>query len=238
MAKSKRAPASVGANVARAEGIEKLTGQARYIDDITFPGMIYGATVRSTIAHGRVVEIERDPTFDWSDFVIVGPRDIPEEGRNVVAMIVDDQPFLVEERVRHQAEPLLLLAHADRARLAAALKHLKVHYADEPAVLDFETASQVLKEIKIEKGDLDAGFAEADRIIEGTYRTGAQEQLYIECNGVIAMPEGGGITIYGSMQCPYYVSKAMQKLFGLPQEKIRVVQTTTGGGFGGKEEYP
>src|SRR5262249_45453989 len=90
--------------------------------------------------------------------------------------------------------------------------------------------------------DLDAGFAEAETIIEGTYRTGAQEQLYIEPNGMIALPGCGdfsdGVTVYGSMQCPYYVVKALEKLFGLARERIRVVQTTTGGGFGGKEEYP
>ncbi|MEP6800739.1 MAG: molybdopterin cofactor-binding domain-containing protein, partial [Acidobacteriota bacterium] len=75
-------------------------------------------------------------------------------------------------------------------------------------------------------------------VVEGEYRTGHQEQLYIECNGVIAVPENGGITVYGSLQCPYYVHKALVVLLGLPPEKVRVVQTETGGGFGGKEEYP
>jgi CO/xanthine dehydrogenase Mo-binding subunit len=242
MAKSKRPRGSVGTNVTRAEGVEKLTGEARYIDDLTFRGMLWGATVRSTIPRGRVVEIERDPAFDWREFVIVGHRDIPELGRNVVALITDDQPFLAVDEVRHQAEPLLLLAHADRARLADAMRHIRVHYEPEPAVLDFEAATTVLKEIRIDKGSVERGLQEADRIIEGTYRTGAQEQLYIECNGVIALPDldgdPGGITVYGSLQCPYYVSKAMQQLFGLPKEKVRIVQTTTGGGFGGKEEYP
>jgi CO/xanthine dehydrogenase Mo-binding subunit len=231
----------VGTNVARAEGEDKLTGRARYIDDLRFEGMLHGATVRSTIAHGRILEIERDPRFDWSGFTIVDARDI-EAGRNVVAMIAADQPFLAADRVQHQAEPILLLAHADRARLAEALGRVKVHYAPEPALLDFEQASEVLKELRIEKGFVEAGFAEAARIIEGTYRTGAQEQLYIECNGVIALPEHlgdpTGVTVYGSLQCPHYVSRALEQLFGLPSSKVRVVQTTTGGGFGGKEEYP
>jgi CO/xanthine dehydrogenase Mo-binding subunit len=237
MSKAKRAPrGSVGTNVARAEGADKLTGRARYIDDLTFPRMIYGATVRSTIPRGRILEVERDTSFDWSGFTIVDHRDIP--GKNVVAMIMEDQPFLAVDQVHHQAEPILLLAHADRARLAEALAHIKIHYAAETALLDFEKSDQVLKQIAIEKGNVDEGFAAADQIIEGTYRTGAQEQLYIECNGVIAMADEGSVTIYGSLQCPYYVSRAMRQLFGLPQEKVRVVQTTTGGGFGGKEEYP
>ena len=76
-------------------------------------------------------------------------------------------------------------------------------------------------------------------IVEGEYHTGAQEQLYIENNGVIAIAnDADGVTVWGSMQCPYYVHKALIKLFALPEEKIRVIQTETGGGFGGKEEYP
>ena len=148
---------AVGRNVPRAEGVEKLTGQARYVDDLSFPGMLHGATVRSTMPHARIVEIERDLSFDWSGFTVVNHRDVPAGGKNVVAMIAEDQPYLAVDEVRHQAEPLLLLAHADRARLAAGLTHIKVHYQPLPAVLDFETAAEVLKEISISKGDIDAG---------------------------------------------------------------------------------
>jgi CO/xanthine dehydrogenase Mo-binding subunit len=233
----------VGHNVARAEGVDKVTGAARYIDDLAFDGMLYGATVRSTVAAGRIVAIDRDPDFDWSGFTFVDHRDIAAPGRNVVAMITEDQPVLAIDRVRHQAEPVALLAHADRARLADGLAHVRVRYEAEPAQLDFDSATTVLKEIAIRRGDLDAAFARADVVVEGTYRTGAQEQLYIEPNGVIAVPghahpDDGGITVYGSIQCPYYVVRALRVLTGLPEDKVRVVQTTTGGGFGGKEEYP
>ena len=235
---------TVGHNVARAEGVEKVTGAARYIDDLAFDGMLYGATIRSTIPAGRIVAVERDKAFDWSGFTWVDHRDIVAPGKNVVAMIVDDQPFLAVDRVRHQAEPIALIAHADRARLADGLAHVHVRYDAEPAQLDFESADKVLKEIAIRRGDVDAVFARRGvTVVEGTYRTGAQEQLYIECNGVIAQPgaehaDDGGITVHGSMQCPYYVVRALCTLTGLPREKVRVVQTTTGGGFGGKEEYP
>ena len=86
---------------------------------------------------------------------------------------------------------------------------------------------------------MDDVWSKADFIVEGEYYTGAQEQLYIENNGAIAIANrADGVTVWGSMQCPYYVHKALIKLFGLPEEKIRVIQTETGGGFGGKEEYP
>ncbi len=97
----------------------------------------------------------------------------------------------------------------------------------------------VFKSFLVDKGNVDEVWTTADFIVEGEYRTGAQEQLYIENNGVVAIAnKEEGVTVWGSMQCPYYVHKALVKLFGLPEEKIRVIQTETGGGFGGKEEYP
>ena len=97
----------------------------------------------------------------------------------------------------------------------------------------------VFKKFLVDKGNVDDVWSKADFIVEGEYETGAQEQLYIENNGAIAMANADdGVTVWGSMQCPYYVHKALIKLFGLPEEKIRVIQTETGGGFGGKEEYP
>src|SRR6185436_4960144 len=94
------------------------------------------------------------------------------------------------------------------------------------------------KEIAIRKGDAAAALAGAEIVVEGTYRTGHQEHVYIEPNGVIAVPENGGVTIHGSLQCPYYVQRALCRLLALPPDKVRIVQAETGGGFGGKEEYP
>src|SRR5206468_1770762 len=97
----------------------------------------------------------------------------------------------------------------------------------------------VFKSFLVDKGNVDEAWSSADQIIEGEYYTDAQEQLYIENNGVIAIANSGeDVTVWGSMQCPYYVHKALLKLFGLTEEKVRVIQTETGGGFGGKEEYP
>jgi hypothetical protein len=83
-----------------------------------------------------------------------------------------------------------------------------------------------------------ARLSQADVVVEGEYRTGAQEQLYLEPQGIVALPQDGGITIYGSLQCPYYVHAALRALLALPAERVRVIQMETGGGFGGKEEYP
>lgn len=223
---------AVGRNVLRKDGFSKVTGAAKYVDDLTFPGMLHGKTVRSTIPCGEILSIS--PRFDPSRFVVVDHRDIP--GRNIVALIEDDQPCLVEQHVRHFAEPVLLIAHENREHLLDA--SVDIEYRAATPVFDAERSNHVFKEIEIKKGDLERGFAEAELIVEGEYRTGHQEQLYIEPNGFIAVPEADGITVYGSLQCPYYVHKALVVLLGLPGEKVRVVQTETGGGFGGKEEYP
>ena len=229
-----RRSSSVGRNVPRKEGLDKVTGAARYVDDLAFPGMLHARTVRSAIPSGEIADLRLD--FDRTGFTIADWRDVP--GRNTIALIELDQPCLAEREIRHFAEPILLLAHEDRERLLDAERGVTIEYRPSEPVYDPERSPQCFKEIVIEKGEIARGFAEADRIVEGEYRAGHQEQLYIEPNGVIALPENGGVTVYGSLQCPYYVHRALRVLLGLPEDRVRVVQTETGGGFGGKEEYP
>ena len=237
----------VGTSVPRREGREKVTGQARYIDDMVLPEMLYGATVRSRIARGRIKRITFGPGIDWTEFVIVAPEDIP--GKNCIALIEDDQPCLADGMVNHPEEALLLIAHRDRNLLPRAVDAVLVEYDTLPGIFTMEASeerSQIIwgtdntfKTYLIEKGDVDAVWQTADYIVEGEYRTGAQEQLYIENNGMIAaFHPKEGLTVWGSLQCPYYVHKALVKLCDLPGDRVRVVQTETGGAFGGKEEYP
>jgi CO/xanthine dehydrogenase Mo-binding subunit len=225
---------AVGRNVPRKEGRDKVSGSSRYIDDLSFPNLLHARTIRSTIPAGAIADISFP--FDTNGFTIVDFNDIP--GRNVVALIDEDQPCLAERTIRHVAEPVLILAHDDRDRLRAA--DVRIAYRAETPIYDPSASPLCFKSIAIDKGDLDAGMAQADEIIEGQYRVGAQEQLYIEPNGVVAVPadDARGIAVYGSMQCPYYVHRALTVLLGFPDDRVRVVQTETGGGFGGKEEYP
>src|SRR5580704_8008980 len=237
----------IGASVPRKEGRDKVTGRAQYIDDMTLPEMIYGATVRSTIPRGRIKNITFGPEVEWKEFVVASAKDIP--GKNCVALISDDQPCLAHDVVNHPEEPILLLAHPNRHVLRKAVEAVSIEYDPLPALFTLEESEQpkqiiwgtdnVFKHYLIEKGDVDTVWSNADYIVEGEYTTGAQEQLYIENNGVIAsFDPANGITLWGSLQCPYYVHKALMKLFHLPEDKVRVVQTETGGAFGGKEEYP
>lgn len=237
----------VGKPVPRKEGRKKVTGQSLYVDDLTLPGMLHGVTVRSSVPRGRIKNISFTGNIPWEQFTIVTAKDIP--GANYVALILNDQPYLAAQVVNHAEEPILLLAHEDKYLLEEARRQVKIEIEELPPVLSLEESLQrkeiiwgednVFKSFLVEKGTVDAAWADAAYIVDGQYETGAQEQLYIENNGAIAIANSeDGVTVWGSMQCPYYVHKALLKLFDLPETNVRVIQTETGGGFGGKEEYP
>jgi CO/xanthine dehydrogenase Mo-binding subunit len=237
----------IGKSVTRKEGRNKVTGQARYVDDLTFPDMIHGVTVRSHVARGRIRGIHFEGEIPWAEFTIVTAKDIPS--KNCVALLIEDQPCLADEFVNHPEEPVVLLAHPDKYLLEEARRavRLEIEPLSAAFTLDESLAKKQIiwgddntfKSFHVEKGDVDGAWSEAAFIVEGEYETGAQEQLYIEPQGMIARASPAeGVTVWGSLQCPYYVHKALVRLFGLSKERIRVVQTETGGGFGGKEEYP
>ena len=228
-----------GAAPLRREGPDKLTGAAKYTDDLVFPGAWFGATIRSTDAHARFAGLDLDDGFDWSTIIVVTAADIP--GENVVSLIKADQPILVaiDGEIQHHAEPLALLAAPDRATLRAARAAVRVRTEPLPAIFDPLASEHVFAAYELASGDPDAAFAAADLVLEGEYRVGHQEQLYIENNAMIAVPSAdGGVTIHGSLQCPYYIHAALKTGLGLDDRRARVIQAETGGGFGGKEEYP
>jgi CO/xanthine dehydrogenase Mo-binding subunit len=241
----------VGKPIPRKEGRKKVTGQALYVDDLTFPGMLHGVTVRSSVPRGRIKSISFAGDIPWNEFTIVTAKDIRDLklGENYVALILNDQPYLADGVVNHPEEAIVLLAHPDKYLLEEARRHVSIEYEALPAVFSLQDSlakkeiiwgeDNIFKKFLVDKGNVDDAWSKADFVVEGEYETGAQEQLYIENNGAIAIANpNDGVTVWGSMQCPYYVHKALIKLFGFPEEKIRVIQTETGGGFGGKEEYP
>ena len=170
---------------------------------------------------------------------LVTATDIP--GDNVVSLIHDDQPILVPigGEIRHQAEPVALLAAADRADAPRGARARPATDRAAAGGVRPAPSTVVFAEYDLAKGDVAAGLAGADLIVDGVYRVGHQEQLYIENNAMIAVPRAdGGVTVHGSLQCPYYVHRALRRGLGLDAEQAQVVQAETGGGFGGKEEYP
>jgi CO/xanthine dehydrogenase Mo-binding subunit len=243
----------VGTSVPRVDGVAKVTGRALYLDDLDADGAWHGATVRSQVAHGVLEAVELDPAFDASSAVIVTSDDI--WGKNVIALIEDDQPALVPigGRVMHRDEAIALVAAPTRALAFAAARAVRPRIAPLPPVLDVEAAlagaqslygaDNIFKKFLIRKGhtrddELDAAFAGAAQVIEGVYTTSPQEQMYIEPQAMMAHWRDGRCHIVGSMQCPYYVHKAMKPLLACDADGVVITQSVTGGGFGGKEEYP
>jgi len=199
----------VGSPVHRKEGVDKLMGRARYVDDIERDGMWHGATVRSTIPRGLVRSIEFDPRINWSEFAVVTAADIP--GKNHIQLIFADQPCLADGRVNHCEEAVVLLAHPSKQRLREALASVRIEYDPLHPIFTIEESERqdvivwgennLFKSFLLEKGNVEDAWAGAAHVIEGEYRTAAQEHLYIENNGMIAeYSETDGVTVWGSLQ--------------------------------------
>ncbi|HON44859.1 MAG TPA: xanthine dehydrogenase family protein molybdopterin-binding subunit [Planctomycetota bacterium] len=238
---------TIGKSPLRKDGFNKVTGKTKYIDDLQFDNCLYGKAVRSTVPRGIILNITYDPCIPWSEFIIVTAKDIP--GDNVVSLLELDEPFIPEKEVRYIGEPIVLIAHENPILVEQAVKKIYIEYKELPAVFDTEEEltpekiqhnhDNVLKKVHFHKGDVASIWDKADLVWEGKYTTAAQEHAYIEPQGVVACasPEQG-VTVWGSIQCPYYVHKGMVKLFHLPEDKVRIVFAFTGGAFGGKEDYP
>ena len=238
--------AAEGSSLLRREGLSKLTGRERDVDDLPLEHFLWGATVRSPAPRGRISAIRFGDGVDWSEFVVVDHTDIP--GRNAVYLMEYDQPALASGYVRHVHEPVLLLAHPSRDMARRAVREVEVIVDPDPPILDYRLRPEpeliqygddnVLKRLSINKGDVEQALADAPIVVEGVYETGAQEHVYLETQGMLAYLDGDVLVIKGSMQCPYYVVKALKPALNRSEAQIRVVQTPTGGGFGGKEEFP
>ncbi len=231
----------------RIEGLAKLTGAERYVDDLTIPGCLWGMTVRSPAPRGRVREVRFGAAVDWSEFTIVDHTDIP--GENVIKLLETDQPVLAGSVVRHVHEPVLLLAHESREMCRRGVAAVEIVVEPEDPIFDFRMSpsrdqiqhgsDNVLKQLSIAKGDVEAALAAATYVVQGVYETGAQEHVYLETQGMVAWVEdNGAVAVKGSMQCPYYIHAALTHALGRDDAGVRIIHAPTGGGFGGKEEYP
>ena len=209
----------------------KTSGSIEYIGDMKVEGALHARTLRSTMARARIREISFPEIPDG--YYIIDRNDVP--GRNRVKIIFDDMPVFAEEEVRYIGEPILLVVGEDRGVIREIIEGIKVEY--EPLVPEFDYVKSVVH-YDYEKGNADECFTGDKRIVSGEYRTGYQEHIYLEPQGIIGIFEDGKSTVIGSMQCPYYIKNAVVQAMGLEPDKVRIQQAATGGAFGGKEEFP
>ncbi|MDF2610573.1 MAG: xanthine dehydrogenase family protein [Lachnospiraceae bacterium] len=220
--------------VIKKDHYEKVNGSAIYIADMSKADMLHGKFLRSVKAKAKIIEIKLPALPDG--YCIVDYKAVP--GVNRVAIIVNDQPIYAEDQVNYIGEAILMVVGPDSSVIDGILKEIIVVYEEEDAIFDIDHVAEYACSYSYQKGDINNAFTLAAKVIEETFVTGYQEHVYIEPNGIIAEYKDGKISVYGSMQCPYYVKGAIRQAMGLPDNQVQIVQTTTGGAFGGKEDYP
>ncbi len=241
---------TVGKSLKRVDAEEKARGTSLYVDDIKFPRMLYGGVFRSPIASGTIKKLDISKAKKVKGIVtILTYKDIP--GKNLVPVVFDDQPLLVEKNIRYVGEPICLIAGENKEAIKEAIKLIELDVQENKPVLSIKESlkrgkivnprykDNVLQHYLIERGNVEKAFKTADLIVEKEYETNYQEHAYLETQGMVAIEEINGImTLYGSMQCPFYVQDGVATVLGSDYNKVSVKLMTTGGAFGGKEDVP
>jgi CO/xanthine dehydrogenase Mo-binding subunit/aerobic-type carbon monoxide dehydrogenase small subunit (CoxS/CutS family) len=252
----------VGHSYPRPDAVAEVTGTAKFADDYTFSGMLYGATLRAAYPHARILSMDASQARALPGVhAVLTHEDVP--GRNRHGLVYLDWPVLCDDKVRYLGDAVAIVA-ADTPEIAAeALKHIRVDYEPLPVVASAEQAREpgaaivheekstadgesgnLLEHIKLRHGDVDEGFAQADVVVEREYRTPAYDHMFMEPECSIGVPAGydagdfryDKVTIYVGSQIPYADRAQVAAALGLPEDQVRIVGTLVGGGFGGKED--
>lgn len=220
--------------VIRDDAADKSSGKAKYLSDLRLPGMLYLVVKPADIQHARVLNIYI-PKLPENYTVITG-KDF--KGQNRATIIAEDWPFFAEDEVLYYGQPLLAVAGPELDICEELCSKITAEYEGLPAVSTIEEAQEFFNDFHIVKGEPEQAFKNAALTFDNAYRTGMQEQAYMEPQAMIADFQNGMLTVQGSMQCPYYVKNSLMNALALNADKVRVIQTVTGGAFGGKEDFP
>lgn len=244
----------VGRSYPRPDAVAKATGAARFADDYTFPGMLYGATLRAAYPHARILSIDTSKAAALPGVrAVLTHRNVP--GRNRHGLVYPDWPVLCEDKVRYLGDAVALAAAESPEIAAEALRQIEVAYAplpvvgsagqarraDAPLVHEEWASGNLLAHIRVRRGDVEQGFAEADVVVEREYQTPAYDHMFLEPECSIGVPAGYDadhprLTVYVGSQIPYADREQIAAAMNLPLEEVRVIGTLIGGAFGGKED--
>jgi CO/xanthine dehydrogenase Mo-binding subunit len=233
----------------RVDGLLKAEGRASYTNDLSFPGMLHGRAFYSSIPHGIIRSIDvREAQVYPGVVCVLTAGDIP--GQNEIGVVKEGQPLLAHDKVRYIGDCIALIAAESAEAAEQASRRIKIDYEELPGVFNPEEALKTglapiyprgnkALHLKLRKGDTEEGFRQADVILERRYEVKHQEHAYLETQGAVAVPgPGNEMNLYGSIQCPFYVQKAVARCLGIPYSMVKVFQVAMGGGFGGKEDIP
>ena len=225
----------ISRSVVKKDSADKVSGRSVYVGDYEKDGVLTGKLLRSRWARAGIKSVKLPELPEGYHYI--DRSDVP--GENRVHIVLDDTPVFAGDTVEYIGEPIGMVCGPDEAVCEDILRRAKVEAVELEPVLDVRKADTVFFEYGYEKGDVEKAFREADKVFEETFSTGHQEQAYLEPQGIMAEPEAdGGVFVHGSMQCIYYVHGALQPALGCGPDGVHVMQDVTGGGFGGKEDYP
>lgn len=237
----------IGQKVRRRDATDKAIGKALYADDFFLPGMLYGRALRSACAHALIKGIDCTAARQAPGVVaVLTAQDIP--GINRYGLVYLDQPVLADDKVRCYGDALALVVAESESAAEAALQLIKVDYEELPGVFSAEEGlkagtplvhekGNLVQHTKVRKGDINSGFSQCDVVVENTFHTQCVEHAYLEpeCS-VAAVDHQGNLTVWTSTQYVFRDRRQVAPVLGLPVNRVRVIQMTTGGGFGGKDD--
>ncbi|OQY32391.1 MAG: hypothetical protein B6241_11210 [Spirochaetaceae bacterium 4572_59] len=235
----------ISASVRRKDAVDKAKGAMEYLADLFPVSPLHGRFFYSTIPRGRIKSVELPDLAEG--YHIFGAKDVP--GKNGIQMVQDDWPVFAEKEIRFIGQIIFLIVGADKAEILRIRDAIRVEYEEETPCYSLEDSEalyggvqhgddNIFTQFEVNHGDAASLFEKADRILENDYYTGYQEHVYLEPQSLFAHWENDSIVIHASSQCPFYIRHSITGVLGLPEENIRVIQTPTGGAFGGKEHFP
>jgi CO/xanthine dehydrogenase Mo-binding subunit len=248
----------VGTSVPRKDAIEKVTGSAKFIEDRFLGPLLYVKMKKSTVAHGKIKRLDFSKALEHPGVkAVLTGKDYP----NKIGLYLVDRDFLAVNKVRYWGEPVAVVAATSEKAAAEAVELIEVEYEELPGVFDpFEAlkpdapiihedlgsyevvpvfypepGTNVANHFKLRKGDIEKGFAEADLIVEREYKVPQMQHVPIETHKAAAQWSlDGKLTVWSTAQSPNVVRQLLAKAFELPMQKIRIISSYIGGGFGCK----
>lgn len=240
----------VGKPFRRVDGRAKVTGATRFADDLSFPRMCYMRLTRSTVPHARIAKIDLSGAEAVPGYLgALTGEDLPEPFG--ILPVSQDEHALCPEHVRFVGDPVVAVAATTEDAAWEAAGRVRIEYEElptigsveealetpSPRIHDYGDEGNLHKKVSMTFGDVDAGFAKADLVLEDTAFYEGNTHLPMEQHATVAVPEDEGrVTVHSSTQTPHYLHRALTKVLGFPASRIRVVATPVGGGFGGKSD--
>lgn len=234
----------IGKSVEKKDALGKVLGTSLFSADIELDGMLYGAVKRSNVASAILKNINTSKAKALPGVVsVLTAKDIP--GDNRIGIIIKDEPVLVDDKIRRIGDALAIVAAETKEIAEQALDLIEVEYEELEGIFTIEDAlkedshkihgnTNVLQTKNLVFGDVDEAFKHCDVIVENTYKTNYLAHMFIEPEAGLATYESGVLTFWSSTQNPHFDRGEVAKMLKLPQSRVRSIQATTGGGFGGK----